>query len=47
MIAAVEPIASAAAYASSLPDDEIGATGPALAIASVWHADQYSRLFQS
>ncbi|HEY2753990.1 urease accessory protein UreF [Phenylobacterium sp.] len=47
MIAAVEPIASAAAYALSLPDDEIGATGQALAIASAWHEDQYSRLFQS
>lgn len=47
MIAAVGPIASAAAYAGSVPDDEIGATSQALAIASAWHEDQYSRLFQS
>jgi urease accessory protein len=47
MVAAVEPITSAAVYAMAVPDDEIGATGQALAIASAWHEDQYSRLFQS
>lgn len=33
--------------AQSLPDAELGATLPGLALASAWHETQYSRLFRS
>ncbi|MBP7003408.1 urease accessory protein UreF [Amaricoccus sp.] len=47
LIEAVEPIERAARLARALPDDEVGAVAPALAMASAWHETQYSRLFQS
>lgn len=47
LIEAVDPIARAADFARSLPDEEVGNVAPALAMASAWHETQYSRLFQS
>ena len=40
-------IPAAIALAESLPDDELGSSLPALAIASSLHETQYSRLFRS
>jgi urease accessory protein len=42
-----EAIPAAAAEGLSLPEGEIGATAPGLAIASALHETQYSRLFRS
>jgi urease accessory protein len=40
-------IPAAVELAQSLPDAELGATLPGLALASAWHETQYSRLFRS
>jgi urease accessory protein len=40
-------IPSAVNTALGLGDDEIGVSSPALAIASAWHEQQYTRLFRS
>ena len=40
-------IPNAVALAEGLPDAELGATLPGLALASAWHETQYSRLFRS
>ncbi len=42
-----EQIPAAVALGLALPDDEIGAAAPGLAIASARHETQYSRLFRS
>lgn len=42
-----QQIPSAIEFASNLPDDELGACLPGLAIASMQHETQYSRLFRS
>lgn len=47
LIAAAGPIRHAAATARTLLDEHIGATAPALALASAWHETQYNRLYQS
>lgn len=47
LIAAAGPVRRAAATARTLRDEHIGATAPALALASAWHETQYSRLYQS
>jgi urease accessory protein len=45
--AAAAAIPAAVALALTLPDDELGAVAPRLALASAWHETQYSRLFRS
>lgn len=48
ILAALLPeIAACAAAAGALPDDELGASAPGLALASAGHETQYSRLFRS
>lgn len=42
-----EEVESAMKIANALPDDEIGASLPHLAMASAWHETQYTRLFRS
>ncbi|MEX0386888.1 urease accessory protein UreF [Spiribacter onubensis] len=42
-----EAIPAAVNAAAALPDEEIGATTPGLAMASSWHETQYTRLFRS
>jgi urease accessory protein len=43
----MQRIPSAVETALSLPDDQIGNSCPAFALASAWHEQQYSRLFRS
>jgi len=40
-------IPAAIDYSEALEDNAIGASLPALAMASAWHETQYSRLFRS
>jgi urease accessory protein len=47
LAAAAAAVPAAVARALSLPDDELGAVAPRLALASAWHEQQYSRLFRS
>ncbi len=47
LIAAPEMITRAVARAGDAGDDEIGNVSVALAMASAWHENQYSRLFRS
>jgi urease accessory protein len=47
LAAAAAAIPDAVARALALPDDELGAAAPRLAIASAHHETQYSRLFRS
>jgi urease accessory protein len=47
LIAAAENVERAVEKASSLSEDDIGNTAPAMAMASAWHETQYSRLFRS
>jgi urease accessory protein len=47
LVAAAAAIPVAVARALALPDDEVGAAAPRLAIASARHETQYSRLFRS
>jgi urease accessory protein len=42
-----EQVEEAMHIANNLPDDEIGASLPHLAMASAWHETQYTRLFRS
>lgn len=42
-----EQVEQAIHMANTLPDDEIGASLPHLAMASAWHETQYTRLFRS
>ena len=42
-----EQVPAAVARGMALPDDEIGAAAPGLAVASAQHETQYSRLFRS
>ncbi|OUR61753.1 urease accessory protein UreF [Colwellia sp. 39_35_sub15_T18] len=42
-----EQVERAMHIANELPDDEIGASLPHLAMASAWHETQYTRLFRS
>lgn len=42
-----EQVERAIHIANELPDDEIGASLPHLAMASAWHETQYTRLFRS
>jgi urease accessory protein len=42
-----EQVERAMYIANELPDDEIGASLPHLAMASAWHETQYTRLFRS
>jgi urease accessory protein len=42
-----EKVEEAMHIANNLPDDEIGASLPHLAMASAWHETQYTRLFRS
>lgn len=42
-----EQVENAMHIANALPDDEIGASLPHLAMASAWHETQYTRLFRS
>jgi urease accessory protein len=42
-----EQVERAMHIANALPDDEIGASLPHLAMASAWHETQYTRLFRS
>jgi urease accessory protein len=44
---AAAAVPTAVVRALSLPDDELGAAAPRLALASAWHETQYSRLFRS
>jgi urease accessory protein len=47
LAAAATTIPDVVVRALALPDDEIGAAAPRLAVASAWHETQYSRLFRS
>jgi urease accessory protein len=47
LAAASRAIPRAVDAALALPDDELGASAPGLALASSWHETQYSRLFRS
>ncbi|MDB4983373.1 MAG: Urease accessory protein UreF, partial [Myxococcales bacterium] len=47
LVAAAAAIPAAVARALTLPDAELGAAAPRLAIASARHETQYSRLFRS
>jgi urease accessory protein len=47
LVAAAAVIPAAVARALTLPDEELGASAPRLAIASARHETQYSRLFRS
>ena len=42
-----EQVETAMLIANKLPDDQIGASLPHLAMASAWHETQYTRLFRS
>jgi urease accessory protein len=42
-----EHVENAIGIANKLPDDEVGASLPHLAMASAWHETQYTRLFRS
>ena len=43
----LETVPTAVDNAQRVADDEIGASLPGLAMDSVWHETQYSRLFRS
>ena len=43
----LDEIPAAIGLAATLEDSEIGSFLPGLALASVWHETQYSRLFRS
>lgn len=43
----IDSVSAAVDFAENVADEDIGASLPALAMASAWHETQYSRLFRS